>query len=116
VGKAWSKQNAWKHGLSIPVSVQPHFGNLIQDLETCPEGESEHAVPVEDAQAVAGAILEVLARSGRTLMTEQLAKHCPDQAIAGASTSKRAFANIVQRVLCADRYERRALSRRNRPL
>jgi hypothetical protein len=116
-GKARSKRNAWKHGLSTPVSVQPHFVDLLQDLETCLEGESEHALIVKDAQVIAVAILEVLrARSVRTLMLDQLFKHCADQAVAGASTSKQTIADIMQHVLRADYYERRALSRRNRAI
>ncbi len=112
-GKAQSKQNAWKHGLSVAVSVQPHFADLIRDLETGLHGESEHAPPGEDVHAVAVAAVEVLrARSIRSMMIEQLAKHCSDLTLAGASASKDDLADLMQHLLRADRYERRALSRR----
>ncbi len=112
-GKAQSKQNAWKHGLSVAVSAQPHFAELIQDLEKGLAGESKHALPGDDVHAAAVAIVEVLrARSVRTLMVEQLAAHCSKQPVTGAGASKDEFADLIQHLLRADRYERRALSRR----
>jgi hypothetical protein len=113
-GKARSKRNAWKHGLAVPVHVQPHFDDLIRDLAT---SLAQDAAPTnlrqEEIQAVAVAMLEVLrARSVQGLLLDELAQHCSGQSVTGSSPSKNGLSGLMQHLLRADRYERRALSRR----
>jgi hypothetical protein len=117
VGKARSKRNAWKHGLSTPINVQPQFVDLVQTLELNLDMETKHVLPRDDVHAIAVGMLEVLrARSVRTLLLEQLAQQCSERLTAGSDASKNSFADLMQHVLRADRYERRALSRRNRAI
>ena len=112
-GKARSKQNAWKHGLSIPVSVQPDFADLLRALESSLEWDTASTPSAkEDLRAVLVAVLEVLrARSISAHILDQWIQHC-DPAVAGASTSESSASDLMQDLLRADRYERRALSRR----
>jgi hypothetical protein len=112
-GKARSGQNARKHGLSLPVNAEPHLADLLQDLATSLEADTKPAHPVEEVRALAAAILEVLrARSVRTLIIEELATHCSYRSVVGSSASKKDLAAFMQHLLRADRYERRALSRK----
>jgi hypothetical protein len=111
VGKARSKQNARRHGLSIPVSVQPHLADLLHDLATALEQDTGSTA--EDRRAVMVAVLEVQrARSVRALLLEDLLRQVTHQSAADASASKGNAADLLQHLLRADRYERRALSRR----
>jgi hypothetical protein len=112
-GKARSSQNARKHGLSISVQVQPHLADLVQDLATRLDAEATSSHAPEEVQALATAMLEVLrVRSVRTQILEELAAHCTDLSVAGSAASRKEIANLLQHLVRADRYERRALSRR----
>jgi Ni/Co efflux regulator RcnB len=52
-GKARSKQNAWKHGLAVPISVQPHLADLIDFVANCLAREAPSAHP-RDQEVRAG--------------------------------------------------------------
>jgi hypothetical protein len=112
-GKARSKQNALKHGLSVPVSGQPHFADLLRELEAGLEWDTAPTPSAkDDVQAVMVAVLEVLrARSIKARILDQLIQH-RDPSVAGATASNSSAADLMQHLLRADRYERRALSRR----
>ncbi len=113
VGKARSKQNALKHGLSVPISVQPDIADLLRELESSLEWDTAPtSKTLEDLRAVLVTVLEVLrARSVRAHILDQLIQHC-DPSVAGASTLESSAADLMQHLLRADRYERQALSRR----
>jgi hypothetical protein len=113
VGKARSKQNALKHGLSVPISVQPDIADLLRELESGLGWDTALTPSAEeDLRAVLVAVLEVLrARSIKAHILDQLIQHC-DPSMAGASTLESSAASLMQHLLRADRYERRALSRR----
>ncbi|MBL0408274.1 hypothetical protein JKG68_30810 [Microvirga aerilata] len=113
-GKARSKQNAWKHGLAVPVEVQPHFADLIHDLKASLKQDIAPAQPTEeDLQAVAVAMLEVVrVQSVQCLLLDELAQHCSGRSAADSSSSRSGLAELMQHLLRVDRYERRALSRR----
>jgi hypothetical protein len=112
-GKARSKQNARKHGLSVPVSVQPDFADLLRALESSLGWDTASTPSAkEDLRAVLVAVLEVLrARSVSAHILDQWIQHC-DPAVAGASTSANGASDLMRHLLRADRYERRAHSRR----
>jgi hypothetical protein len=112
-GKARSKQNALKHGLSVPVSVQPDLADLLRELESSLEWDiAPTSSTKEDLRAVLVAVLEVLrARSVRAYLLDQWIQHCYPS-VAGASTSESSTSDLMQHLLRADRYERRSLSRR----
>jgi hypothetical protein len=113
-GKARSKQNALKHGLAVPVSVQPHFADLIHDLETGLKQDLAPEHPGEDeVRAAAVAMLEVLrARSVQGLLIDELTQHCSGRSAADSGFSKTSLADLMRHLVRVDRYERRALSRR----
>jgi hypothetical protein len=104
-----SQQNAWRHGLSISISVQPYFADLLRDFETSLEWDTALACSMEDSRtAVMIAIFEVLrARAVRAHILDQLVEHC-DPSVRGTND----VAGLMQHLLRADRYESRALSRR----
>ena len=116
-GKARSKKNALKHGLSVPVSVQPDFADLLRELESSLEWDTAPAPSMEeDLRAVLVAVLEVLrARSVRAYLLDQMIQR-GDPSVAGATASNSSSADLMQHLLRADRYERRALSRRKSPI
>ena len=112
-GKARAKQNAWRHGLSVPASLEPYDG-VIRDLETDLRAESVGApLSDEDARALATAEVEVLrARAFRRLMMDELSDRCSGQSGSGTRSSSEDVLKLLQIMIRADRYERRALSRR----
>lgn len=113
-GKARSKQNAWKHGLAVPINAQPHFADLIDDVATGLAYEAPPAHPMNhEVRALAVAILEVLrARSICSRIFDEWARHCSDPLPAGSSAYQADRAEPLRHLLRADRYERRALSLR----
>lgn len=110
-GKARFKQNALKHGLSIPASGQPHLTDLLRELETSLEWD---AVPTpsarDDLQAVWLPYWRCCARSIKAQILDQLIQH-DDPSVGGATASNSSAADLMQHLLRADGYERRALSR-----
>jgi hypothetical protein len=95
------------------MQVQPHLADLIKDLAARLAAEATPSHASEEVQALAIAMLEVLrVRSVRTQILEELAAHCTDLSAAGSAASRKEIASLLQHLVRADRYERRALSRR----
>jgi hypothetical protein len=95
------------------VQVQPHLADLIQDLAARLDAEATPSHVPDEVQVMAIAMLEVLrVRSVRTLILEDLAAHCTDLSVARSAASRKETVNLLQHLVRADRYERRALSRR----
>jgi hypothetical protein len=113
-GMARSKQNARKHGLAVPVTVQPHFADLIDELTMSLAQEAAPAhPPEEEMRAVAVAMLEVLrARSVSCLILDDITQHGTATSAARSGSSPSGLADLLQHLVRAHRYERRALSRR----
>jgi hypothetical protein len=117
-GKARSKQNAWKHGLAVPISVQPHLADLIDFVANCLARETPSAHPRDqEVRALAVAILEVLrVRSICSHILDEWARQYCAPVVAGSSASQVDRTELLQHLLRADRYERRAVSRRKSAL
>jgi len=97
-GKAHASKNAWRHGLSIPVTADPKYARDIELLAREIAGADAHPNVLIQARAVAEAQIELARiRSVRHQVAQQ------DEA-----NSRRKFAQLI----ALDRYERRAMSRR----
>ena len=94
-GKARVARNAYRHGLSLPVSDDPAWSGEIAVLARRIAGE----VPVADRIAVAQIALERVRRERTRLLAEK----------PGATSA-------IRRLATLDHYERYALSARRRAI
>ena len=97
-GKARASKNAWRHGLSIPITADPKHARDIELLAQEIAGANPHTDILKRARAVAEAQIE-LARI-------RAARHQVAQD--DEFNAHRKFAQLI----ALDRYERRAMSRR----
>jgi hypothetical protein len=86
---------------------------LLRELESGSEWDTAPTLATkEDLRAVMVAVLEMLrARSIKAQILDQMIQH-GDPSVAGATASNSSSADLMQHLLRADRYERRALSHR----
>lgn len=112
-GKARSSQNARKHGLSIPVHVQPQFADLMRDLAASLDDTTTPLPEPGEIQELAAAMLEVSrVRSIRAQILVELADCCGGSALGRSTARGEGVEDLLQYLRRAERYERRALSRR----
>ena len=96
-GKARASKNAWRHGLSIPITADPEEARDIELLAQEIAGANPHTeVFLKRARAVAEAQIE-LARIRAGAPSESPSTTSP--------TAHRKFAQLI----ALDRYERRAM-------
>jgi hypothetical protein len=104
-GKARSRQNALRHGLSIPVGTSPDFQQqvmaLAQALSPLQESLGDAAVIAAEAE------IELLRiRKCRATLIDE----------AGGRQAEPLSSSFVDELSTLERYERRAFSRRNKAL
>jgi hypothetical protein len=104
-GKARSRQNALRHGLSIPVATIPDFQQqvmaLAQALSPLHESLGDAAVIAAEAE------IELLRiRKCRATLIDE----------AGGRQADPLSSSFVDKLSTLERYERRAFSRRNKAL
>jgi hypothetical protein len=72
-----------------------------------------HGVSVPEWESPHGIFLvRISADAAQNQILEELAAHRTDLSVAGSAASRKEIANLLQHLVRADRYERRALSRR----
>jgi hypothetical protein len=132
VGKALSAQNARKHGLNVAVLHDPNAGADVAFMaeEIAPGCQDPEVIGRARLIAEAQADLMRVARARRDIISAAMADPddrpvigvtgriaLPGQAgDAGAHTLVAILSNISARLARLDRYERVALSRRNRAI
>jgi hypothetical protein len=110
-GKARSARNARRHGLSAPLASDPKLAAAANELARRIAGENSDSQLVEPARAVADAEVEIL--RARRFRRDVLQREIPDRADATSATPPvLECAELTKQLAAADRYERRALSRR----
>ena len=117
VGKLRSSRNSLKHGLSIPVSANAGYSQQVLDLaETIVAASNLDDASSGNAWQVAEAEIELLrVRSVRAALLARVTKS--GKAEPGDDAGRPTEQSELWRQLTGlDRYERRALSRRNTAL
>jgi hypothetical protein len=117
-GKARSRCNAFRHGLSLPLRTDNFFAAQIEELTekfTAFAGEPREAV-----RAVAETHLEVArvqkARIEAINRSIRLQSSGADDGLSDEARRSLAIAEIAPTLTAFDRYERRALSRRRKAM
>ena len=115
-GKARSRRNAFRHGLATPVCSDPAVADQVTVLANAFLSPSLAGNSPQAALAAAEAQLEIMrVRQTRTAILKGRTR-----AIANENTDENAralaFAQEAPLLSAFDRYENRALSRRNRAL
>jgi len=117
-GKAQSSANARRHGLAVPIWSDPTLGAEAIALAKHIAGARASARGMANAIEVAEAQIEVVRvrRWRRDLMRQRLSNL--EDADRRDSKCKKAslVAGLAPRLQSLDRYERRAVSRRNRAI
>jgi hypothetical protein len=117
-GKARSRCNAFRHGLSLPLSADNFFAAQIEELTekiTAFAGEPREAVRVVaetqlEVARVQRARIEAINRSIRQQSSGA------DDGLSDETRRSLAIAEIAPTLTAFDRYERRALSRRRKAM
>lgn len=113
-GKARSAQNAFRHGLNISVLSDPALAPLAEEMARRIAGPNADAEALECARWIAEAqvdlnrVRDCRTRSITTVWTEPNLEPLEGDEKLAAIVEERA-----SRLAAFDRYERRALSRRN---
>jgi hypothetical protein len=112
-GKSRAAQNARRHGLSIPVWVDPKLAAEVEELAVEIAGAAAPALIKERARAIAEAQIQIQ----RVRQAQcRLLEGTPATPQASQPAEAERFARIVSELAgplnSLDRYERRALSRR----
>ncbi len=114
-GKARASLNSKKHGLSLPVLLDPSFRGQLYDLGRAIVGKNGHAELMEAACRIAAAQLD-LARIRKLrdiLLAEAAALLLGDEFKEDPNADPpHVIDEVVRQLVPLDRYERRALSRR----
>ena len=117
VGKLRSSRNSLKHGLSIPVLAKAGHSQQVLDLaETIVAGSNLDDASSWNACQVAEAEIELLrVRSVRAAILARVTK--PEKDGPGDDAGRpMEHSELLRQLAGLDRYERRALSRRNTAL
>ena len=118
--KARTRRNAFRHGLAIPIREDAIMAAQRAPLEAALAIDAKDPCGREAARIAAAAQLEIeRVRRVKVDMLEQKARQINAASLAALSQQERtslAFARKSETLVAFDRYERRALSRRNRAL
>jgi hypothetical protein len=119
-GKARARRNALRHGLATPVSLDHAAMNRINDLVFALTTELPSKLELELATLAAEAQAEIeRVGQSKVSMVNFAYAHLRDEGVRLLSAGERvalAFAGRTQILMACERYERRAILRRNRAL
>jgi hypothetical protein len=108
-GKMRSRRNARRHGLAVPLHLDSEYSAQIESVSRQIAGQSASEAVIRLTRSAAEAQLDVIScRQARCRVIE-------------AATGDRQYVlnrkrSLVKELIAIDRYERRALLRRNRAL
>jgi hypothetical protein len=119
-GKARARRNAFRHGLATPASLDHVAMDRIDDLVFALTRDFPSKVELELATLAAEAQAEIeRVRQAKVSMVNRAYAHLRDEGGRLLSAGERAalaFAGKTEILMACERYERRAISRRNRAL
>jgi hypothetical protein len=103
-GKARSAHNAFRHGLSLPVSADDGHSEDVDELASAIAGGKSDGLRYQYARRIAAAQLDLaqVRRARRDALSDG----------GGGHASAVGYLKLVKRLAALDRYERRALARR----
>lgn len=125
-GKARASRNAYRHGLGVPVRSDPDCVGRIQALARSLAGTDASAELMARADAVAAAQTELeRVRQRRQQLIERHGPYSggaarmpgslpPASLSISSEASAAALSDLIAEMNALDRYEQRALARRNR--
>jgi hypothetical protein len=114
-GKARSKRNSWQHGLSVKLASISPMDSEIERLAIAIAGWNLDPLRLHFAVIAAEAEMELLrVRAVRKFLISS--KIVGDRIAAGSEQAAQAYGEALPDLPRLDRYERRAVSRRNRAL
>lgn len=114
LGKAVAAKNALRHGLAVPVSLDPRLADRIERLALLIAGRSANPMRHEASRRIAEAQIDLSrARQARLfLFADPRAQIAALHRGEAASEPIKDFRYVAAMMTRLDRYERRALSRR----
>jgi hypothetical protein len=119
-GKARARRNAFRHGLATPASLDHVAMDRIDDLVFALNRDFPSKLELELATLAAEAQAEIeRVRQAKVSMINRAYAHLRDEGGRLLSAGERvalAFAGKTEILMACERYERRAISRRNRAL
>ena len=119
-GKARARRNAFRHGLATPASLDHVAMDRINDLVFALTRDFPSKLELELATLAAEAQSEIeRVRQAKVSMVKRAYAHLRDEGGRLLSAGERAalaFAGKTEILMACERYERRAISRRNRAL
>src|SRR6266508_3400425 len=119
-GKARARRNAFRHGLATPASLDHVAMDRIDDLVVALTRDFPDQLELELATLAAEAQSEIeRVRQAKVSMVNRAYAHLRDEGGRLLSAGERAalvFAGKTEILMACERYERRAISRRNRAL
>ena len=119
-GKARARRNAFRHGLATPASLDHVAMDRIDDLIFALTRDFPNQLELELATLAAEAESEIeRVRQAKVSMVNRAYAHLRDEGGRLLSAGERAalaFAGKTEILMACERYERRAISRRNRAL
>jgi hypothetical protein len=119
-GKARARRNAFRHGLATPASLDHVAMDRIDDLVVALTRDFPSKLELELATLAAEAQAEIeRVRQTKVTLVNRAYAHLRDEGGRLLSAGERAalaFAGKTEILMACERYERRAISRRNRAL
>jgi hypothetical protein len=119
-GKARARRNALKHGLATPASLDHVAMDRIDDLVVALTRDFPDQLEFELATVAAEAQAEIeRVRQTKVTLVNRAYAHLRDEAgrlLSAGERAAMAFAGKTEILMACERYERRAISRRNRAL
>src|SRR6266545_5986036 len=119
-GKARARRNAFRHGLTTPASLDHVAMDRVDDLVVAWTRDFHSQLEFELATVAAEAQVEIeRVRQTKVTLVNRAYAHLRDEGAGLLSAGERAalaFAGKTEILMACERYERRAISRRNRAL
>ena len=114
-GKARSKRNSWQHGLSVNLASISPMDSEIEQLAIAIAGRNPDPLRLHFAVIAAESEMDLLrVRAVRKFLINS--ETLGDRIASGSEQAAKAYGEALPDLLRLDRYERRAVSRRNRAL